>query len=456
MELWAVEFQLVNSAPEFVFEWLKSNPIEKHKYENGNRDRLEHSLLSRNEKLINLGLALYGETPSVGYSLFKSGDQNIKRAALGGRSVSPIFLDESWVFNDDVIPALLEEERKTENNENDDDRVSLLQQLLGNKFLPAEVLVALYKKTGHFSDVDENLWISMVAMSARNDRLSTPYSSTWMDGYDEYRYNAVFSAAWRLFKVFPVSKRAAHVLCYLSDRLVPDCPHDMKALDVVERWRSTDDEDDKAFSLVRTALVKIVGSYSDEFKLLKNHKDFALRKGYYANLKWAKPSDVSDGFNKDGKEFLDSAIYNDTFFSNEETRSALRQACWDAPDEFGRMDYPNLFNSRAEYLCSKHPEWFKNNWSGELPFAGIKDADERLEKRLEYLNIQVSELYKAFLGNKDGYQNFNEFEENTILNDLRLEMRQIGEYLEKVYQKNTFSWGWLAASAVLGFILGKY
>jgi hypothetical protein len=456
MELWAIEYQLVNAAPEYVFEWLKNNIVEKHTLGDESRDQLEKSLLSRNEKLINLGLALYGEVPTVGYSLFKSDDPIIKRAALSGRSVKPIFLDESWILNDDVIPALLEEERKNEKSETDDDGITLLHELLSNKFLPSEILEAVYEKSGHFSDVNENLWISMVAMSARNERLSTPYSSTWMDGYDEYRYNAVFSSAWRLFKEFPVNKRAAHVLSYLSDRLVADGPHDMKALDIVDRWCSNDEKDDETFSYVRTALVKIVGNYSDEFKELKKHDDLAVRKGYYANLRWVKPDDVSDGFDKDGKEFLDSAIYNDSFFTSEETRGALKQACWDAPDEHSSMDYPNYFNSRAEYLSTKHPEWFKDSWSGELPFEEIEDADERREKRLEYLNTQVAELHKALLGDKDEHQESNEFGDNSILNDLRLELQQIGEHLGKLYQKSSFSWGWLAAGAALGFILGKY
>lgn len=453
MELWAIEYQLVNAAPEYVFEWLKNNVVEKNLLGDEKRDQLENSLLSRNEKLINLGLALYGELPSIGYKLFKLDDSIIKRAALSGRSVRPVFLDESWVLNDDVIPVLLEEEKQNNQSDNNGDGITLLHELLKNKFLPDELLEAVCEKSGCFSSVDDDLWINLVAMTARNERLSTPYSSTWMDGYDEYRYNAVFSAAWRLFKEFPVNKRAAHVLSYLADRLVPEGPYDMKALDVIDRWRSNDEKEDDSYSYVRTALVKIIGDYSDEFKELKNHDDLAIRKGYYANLRWAKPSDVSDGFDKDGKYFLESAIYNDSFFRNEETRSALKQACWDAPDEHSTMDYLNYFNSRAEYLSAKHPEWFKDSWSGELPFEEIEDAEERREKRLEYLNTQVSELHKALLGDKGEYQESNEFGDNSILNELRLELHHIGEHLGKLYQ---FSWGWLATGVALGFILGKY
>jgi len=455
MEMWAIKYQLVNAAPEYVFEWLKNNLVEKHNY-GENRDEFENSLLSRNDKLINLGLALYGESPSVGYLLFKSDDLIVKRAALSGRSLRPIFMDKSWALNDDVLPVLLEEERKKEQAKTDDDGITLLHQLLINKFLPSEILEALYEKSGQFSDVDEDLWIRMVGMSARNERLSTPYSSTWLDGYDEYRYNAVFSSAWRLFRKFPVNKDAAYVLGSLSERLVAYGSYDMKALDVVDRWCSNDKEEDEMFSYVRTALVKIVRHYGDEFKELKKHEDLAIRKGYYANLRRTEPDDVYDGFDRDGKEFLKSAIYNDSFFTNKETRSALKQACWDTEDEHSSMDYPNYFNDRAEYLSTKRPEWFRVGWSGELPFEKIEDADERRDKRLAYLNTQVADLHKALLGAKDEYQAPNELGEDSVLNGFRLELQQISENLGEIYQKRLFSLSWLAAGTALGFILGKY
>ena len=73
MEMLAIEYQLVNASPEYVFDWLKNNVVEKHILGDESRDQLENSLLLRNENLINLGLALYGEVPSIGYKLFKQG-----------------------------------------------------------------------------------------------------------------------------------------------------------------------------------------------------------------------------------------------------------------------------------------------------------------------------------------------------------------------------------------------
>lgn len=459
MGLWAIEYQLANAAPEYVFEWLKSNVAKEPNWDNG-RNKLENSLLARNDKLVNLGLALYGEIPSVGFKLFQSDDSVIRRATLSGRSVRSI-LGRSWVLNDDVIPVLLEEEKQrkeseSENDNSDDGEITLLHELLGNSFVPSELLTAIYEKTEPFSDVDDDLWIDLVSMTVRNERLSTPYSSVWMDGFDQYKYETVFSAAWRLFRVFPVNRRAASILSSLSDRLVSDSPNDVEALEVADRWRPDDGKEQGAYSLARASLVKLISNHSREFKDLKNHEDLALRQGYYSSLSWPEPGDVADGFERDGKNFLDSALYNNAFYAREETRSALRTACWDAPDKHSRMDYPNYFNVREKQLSAEYPEWFEDSWSGELPFEQIEDPEERREKRLEYLNTQVAELRKTIIGYKEEYQEASEFGEDSTLNELRLELQLIGELLGKLYQKSSFSWTWLAAGIALGFILGRY
>ena len=461
MELWAIEYNLVNATPEYVFEWLKNNVDEKRDEE---RDKLENALLSRNEKLINLGLALFGEAPSVGHKLFKSTDLIIKRATLAGRSIQSRLLEKSWVMNDDVIPVLLEKEKqnnKSENNDynddndDNDDKRSLLHELLNNKFLPSGLLEAVYEKSGYFSDIDDDLWISLVTMTVGNERLSTPYKSTWMDGYAEYKYKAVFSAAWRLFKEFPVNIRSARVLSDLSGRLVPIRSSDMKATDVIDRWRSDNEEEESSYSDVRTALVKMIGNYSDEFKELKNHKDLAIRKGYYKNLQLAKAIDITEGFNKDGSEFLESALFNDSFYTSKEMRGALEKACWKAPDEYSRMDFPNLFRFQVEQLSANYPQWFEDSCSDELASEEIEDPEDRRDKQLEYLNTQVAELHEAVLGEKDEYQEINEFGENSVLNDLRLELQQIAGDVSKLSQEISFPWGWLAAGIAFGFIIGK-
>lgn len=448
MEIWQTEYQLLNSSPEFVYEWLESNVRDKVTLGEYSRDELEEKLLAKNHPLINLGLAMYAESSTVGYQLYQSGDEVIKKASLSGRSVLPEFLDDSWVVNEDVLPCLL----KDDFSEGDS---QLLAAALTNKYLPDDILESLFNKTELFSDITDDTWLRLIVLSAKNKRLSIPYSSTWLDGYDEYKYNAVFTSAWKLFERVPVTKRAATVLEHLSHCLVSESPHDMNVLEVIERWRSEDEKEEESYSYVRMALVRLLGDYSDDFKGLKEHDDLALRKGYYSFKKSVTAQDVKDGFEKDGKDYLDAAIYNDAIFQNEEARYALSRACWDAPDEHSNMDYPNYFRGREAHLSEQHPEWFKDEWSGEVPFEEISDPEIRNEKRLEYLNKQVAELHKALLGNKTEYQDSNEFGENSMMNDLANELREIGRQLGLIYNQKSFSWGWLIASLAIGFIAGR-
>jgi hypothetical protein len=461
MELWAVEYKLSNASQEYVFDWLKENQVEEPTWGN-DRKKLEESLLARNDNLINLGLALYSGEPAIGYKLYRSGDSVLRRAVLSGRTIRGRAAN-SWVISDDVIPDLIEAERQRAASDKhddffDDDGISLLHELLQNPSIPDHLLEAVFKKSDPFSDLDDDLWVNFVYMTCKNKRISTPYSETWMDGYAEYKYNAVFYAGWKLFREFPVSYYAASVLSRLFEKLHPET-HDIDFFEIMERWRSDDKEEEMAYSEVRSSLVRAIPKHSNEFKGLENSEDLALRRGYYRNVSNVKYEDVAVWFERDGKEFLDSALfYNAGFFKNEDVRGALRQACWDTPDKHSRMDYPNYFNITEEGLTAEHPEWFKDSWSEEIPFDEIKDPDERREKRLEYLSSQVSDLKKTLVGDKDEdeYPKPPEFDVRSAFDYLGSELAQLSLHLQNLYQKSSFSWGTLTAGLFIGYILAIF
>jgi hypothetical protein len=460
MELWAVEYKLSNASQEYVFDWLKDNQVEDHDWGN-DREKLEESLLARNDNLINLGLALYANEPAIGYKLYRSGDSVLRRAVLSGRTIRGRAAN-SWVLNDDVIPDLIEAERQRAASDKhddffDDDGISLLRELLQNPSIPDHLLEAVFKKSDPFSDLDDDLWVKFVHMTCMNKRISTPYSETWMDGYAEFTYNAVFYAGWKLFREFPVNNDSALVLWDLSYKLHPKT-HDIDIFEIMERWRSDDKDKEKSYSRVRSGLVRVIGNHSNEFKGLQKSGDLALRRGYYERVSNVKYEDVEAWFERDGKEFLDSALNNTSFFKNEDVRDALRQACWDEPDKHSRMDYPNYFNSSEEHLTAKHPEWFKDSRSEEIPFDEIKDPDERREKRLEYLSSQVSDLKKTLVGDKDEdeYPKPPEFDVRSSFDYLGSELAQLSLHLQNLYQKSSFSWGTLTAGLVIGYILAIF
>lgn len=454
MEQWALEYQLVNASPEFVFEWLKEK-TEEEQY-GVDREGLEKLLLARNDKLINLGLALFCKTPDVGYKLFSGArttvvvtsnetseqpqDSAIKKAALSGRSVKDSY-SAGWLINEDVLPKLLsgwDEE--------------LLRVLLSNPSIPDEILIDIFERNGVFKDLSKDKWVLLVGWVGSNERLAVPYSSTWMDGYGEYLYEKVFTSAWQLFEVFPLNKAAARVLEFLSEKLVVCVPSGMDVMDVVKRWGSPDNsEDEEAFAGVREALIKLVETHSGEFKKLKDSDDLAVRKGYYGNMKRIKPQDVKACFEKDGSNFLDAALYNKSFFSCEEVREALKEACWSVPDKNSMMDYPNYFNVHREALESKHPEWFQDNVDGSLPFEKIEDPHERLEKRVEYLSKQVNDIHRSLLVPDDNGYEEEEVQKNNALEGIQKDLQTITIYIKGI--DKSLLWLGLGVVGILVFEL---
>jgi len=451
--MWKLEYELINASPEYVFHWLKENQVEAHDWGN-DRLSLEKSLLARDNNLINLGLALYAEESDIGYALYRMSDLALKRAALSGRSVNPRLLSKSWVLNDDVIPALIK--GLSSDNKNEEEKC-LLNELFQNPLIPDDLLEAVFKKSDIFSDIDHNLWLHILAMTSQNKRLSTPYSESWMDGYAEYLYNSVFYAGWKLFSELPVNLHSARVLLALSYNLYP-ITHDIDILETIERWRSKDKDEEKAYSHVRKGLVRVIGSWSKEFKTLERSEDLALRQGYFERVNVVEPKDVETWFERDGKDFLDAALHNSIFFKDEGVREAFRRACW-AVDSGGHLDYPNYYNSKIDLLASKHPEWFKDSWTGEISFDEIKDADERTEKRLKYLSSQVIDLKKTLVGDEDDYEdmlNRTGFDVRSAFNNIVSKVDLLDLQLQNFYRENSFSWGTLLAGLVVGFILASY
>ena len=451
METWQTEYQIANSSPEYIFEWLKEYGSQKFILASDFVD-LEHTLLARNNKLINFGLALYATEPSVVYQLYQTGEHTIKRACLSGRSVKRVFLKNSWVMEHGVLSHIIA-------NYEDEGALELLQAIFENPFLPDSVLVDLYTKNDIFADVEEDVWVCIVGLTYRNKRIATPCDDSIIDGYDEYQYNEVLHSAWRLFETIPVTTDNARMLVFLSENLVPSRPYDMDVLNVIQRWCSDRARGKSLFADVRARLVCLLKVYDNHFKKLKDSEDVALRRGYYQNTNDVTAEKIDKCFAKDGKVFLDEALYNEAYFKSNDVRERLFHACCNVEDDINR-DYTNWYNVRENYLSQHHPEWFADDGDGEITFNHIKDDKFRTEKRLEALNHQTSKLYKAILGPKtamdDEYYPDSIFTEKGLLPQLELELRDIGKQFAGLYQKSQFSvWGGVVLGVVIGFIIGQ-
>ena len=99
-------------------------------------------ICAKNHNLINLALALYGDTPDVGYQLYKSSDKVIQRAALSGSTIWSDIFEKSWILNDDVLPKLI--------TDWDED---LLQALFGNQHINDDILVDLFERKDTYNSL---------------------------------------------------------------------------------------------------------------------------------------------------------------------------------------------------------------------------------------------------------------------------------------------------------------
>lgn len=391
MDAWAVKYQLLNSSAEYVFEWLKSKSDEKCKSYNflsEDRDDLECALLARNESLINLGLALFCLSPSVGFQLYKSGDHTIKRAVLSGLSLRT-FGRKASIITESVIPELIS---RVEKNNSDDD-FQLISSVLGNKNIPDDILLSLYKKEGLFSNVSDELWLDLLWCSINNPRIATTFegynTSDVFDGFDEYRYNEVFHAAWALYKLLPVTPINASFLGLLSARLVPEA-HALNIQDLVEKWVGSDEY---CFFDARKNLVKTLGHYSDGFKALRDSSDLALRLGFYENLKYPSLSDFQTYLDLDGERFLMEAVYNNSFYCKEELRYALSSACSDITDPDSVISLSEIYYINLKKFKSLSPDsFFDCEFEEELPFDVIDDIQVRTEVGVRYLRYKISKF----------------------------------------------------------------
>ncbi len=446
MEQWVTRYLLENSEPNYVFEWLKNNQPESGSYMFDDKERLsiETTLFDRNNPIINLGLALFGLYSEVSLKLYSKDDNTLKRAVLSGRSVGGFGYGKWWLKG--ILTELIKEPD-----------TDLVKSLLANKYLPDFILCDLFECKPPFDSICEEDWMTLCLHTSKNDRLSTPYDNSWMDGYDEYKYERVFSTAWKLFDMFPKTPFAANVLEKLGSKLLPESHEKPKdILKIIESWNFGEEHKlEEYFQYTRTQLARLIPYYSKEFKSFRESHDIALRKAYYFSVRYTKPEEIKVDFEKDSNDFLDAALRNKFIYVREELREALRVACWDAPDKYSDMLQPNIFNAQVEYWQEQQPEWFADETTGEVPFEQIPEDNKRLETRVSRLNEQVNEIHKSLLG-EENEENENDHSKQSTIDYFRAELEGIAQVLVKLHNDKSAVWGWALAGLAVGYTVSKF
>lgn len=393
-------YRLRHFSQHQVYEWLQANQLDDPWDED--REYLERELLGRSEPLTDLSLALFGVDGDVARDLYQRSDHVVRRALLRYHRSFSYDIERHW---EEVIRSLIAEFD-----------IDALAAYLTNPAIEDDQLVALYTKDGMYSSLNDEQWLELVAVSAANNRLSTQYDSSLMDGMTVWSYDRVFRSAWSLFAKLPVSDRTASILMRLGKKLVPVQPTDLDVMETIARWRI--DSLVVGYAACRKALTRLFTTYSTEFRELAQSDDLALRQAYYGRFDASAPEEIRSHYQADGRAFIDEAIQNPSLYRLPEVREELGKCCWDCAGEHDQNDLlrPSLYKARLTEHQKEHREWFE----------GLEAVDDGKKKPFEDIQEELQRLIKRF---------------DTIA--------------VRMASKRVISWGWFAAGLAVGLIIQR-
>jgi hypothetical protein len=327
--------------PAEAVEWLKRTRerVQDQSFlSRTENDHQEQILYQRNDAYIEFGLARYGVNEGVATEIYLKSDLGIRCTILayfpnGGFAR---FYDHFALGG--VVP--------TETPE--------LCALFSNPTLNDNVFEKLLSGKPPFGSMSEEQFEAVLIALSKNPRMSTPYDESFLDGYSEYTYNNVFTAAWQLAATVPVTPRWASVLHLLLTNCQPPISVDPRPM--IQRWYlETEHSDgiDPGYYL-RSRLADLLAAD----KGLLAARDPALRSSFYRRF---GPSDFPKWFKfgeSDREHFLDSALHNTNLWRSEEIRETLSQLCWNHPDPSSDLMMVNQFRAVEGRMRQQHPEWF--------------------------------------------------------------------------------------------------
>jgi hypothetical protein len=179
-----------HASQESVFERLRAG--EKHQdsfYWNGFGESIEEYLLSRNEPLINLGLAAYAHDSRILKFIYENGDDRCRKIVLSNRFITNLG-NGGWL--DVAVQNLVET-----------DNFDFLFQVLKNPHLDCtSVITDLIEKKSIFHTISQNSWRSSLRTLLRhNPRLGFSNNSREIEIH--FSEKKMFTALWGLFDILP-------------------------------------------------------------------------------------------------------------------------------------------------------------------------------------------------------------------------------------------------------------
>lgn len=357
---------------------------------------VENILLQKKDPLIDLALAKYSLLPDTARELFARTERNdpIRLAVLSNQyvdsyhSILEIIFDDDTSMSDHFVSNASDEE---------------LNALFENPRVGDSFLRDLLEGNDLWKGLDEQTQLIILRALSNNERMRTPYDESFLDGYADYSYHAVFTAAWSLAETINVSYRSAVVLSNLYWHLIPSSAI-KDPLEIAKRWvasetnKSEDEKKDNSvghlspFQKVRQALAKLAVSKGTNYKTLLGSDDLALRSCAYA-IGYFSPSEISSAYEQDGKVAFREFLENKYIWRHAELRDALKELAWKIVNEDANssLDAANFFNWSKERFLKTHPEWFLNDEESDIQQSTMQSEERDLGSKI----LESTELIQS-------------------------------------------------------------
>jgi hypothetical protein len=397
--------RLLVAPPSFVYDELKqySADVQASPW-TAQDDAIEIALGTRNDPLINLGLASYGACREVVGALYLKG----KEPPAEGEYLAYKQGLRLAVLGNETIDAKGFLSRFPQNTIGDEETVYVLhsaewaevETLVSNPTVNDDVLTAIYSGQKLAAGMDETRRRQLVTVSGRNERLFNRNDT--IDGPDMGHYY-IHKAIFEMLEGVPTSEHWAHTLSYFLRMLDPQHTYSPDSIDaVLERWRFDEngeavnlDEGDKYTETghsLRQELRCLIGGlygrhYAKKSEVVQgkaDDEDVVRRCAFYGKGKLDVKA-IEAGYERDKETFVFVAMLNDGLFYDRKARRVFEEECLNGNQE-------HRYRRRLEQIQKRWPsfdtrplaDWMVDREEEKVSFA--------TERQVEAVHASVREL----------------------------------------------------------------
>ncbi|WP_310052623.1 hypothetical protein [Agrilutibacter niabensis] len=391
-------------------------------------ESLENCLLARNERLVDIALALVCRAEVIEQILARRAtnsdssvegslepDASVMIAALTNSTALSFIFASKWLMK--WMPWIARN-GSTEH----------LQALFFNPNVPNEVVDHALSGSGAFEGLSQDRRREVVYYALRSKPVANGPDEKSHD-YDAAGHHTQ-GCVWNLFiTVDPHDQGMAGVLADALPKLPGfDVPYEwvrsingdkktdwkedqVKFLQVVlDRW-CTDVDGSKNSArdwipqrIIREMIASRVPSYNEAArKFVLDHPDVYVRRGYYRGLSRETLENLKRYFERDGSDFCESAVHNPFFYERSNREIVLWFAqrireCDPPKDEYADTPGGTYVERQEEFFKQSPAKYFESRWEAEDPvgYAASKregaDEMEGLDQRERMFHEKLNEL----------------------------------------------------------------